>query len=264
MSRAYLFWGSLLILLGGLLFVNAAGISLPGGVQAMQLFWPSALILFGVWVLLSTFWRGGAESKPLAIDLQAARQASLKLDYGACNMRLAEGAPANQLLSGNVSGRIEQSASLYGETLDVQLGISPDWMFPFGGDNDAEWELLLNRNVPISLRIHSGAAKSEINLRDLLVTDLELSTGASKTDLTLPAAAGTTTVKVELGAASLDIVVPQQVAARVRVEQGAAAIEVDTRRFPYANGIYESADFSMAQNRADITVQAGAGKVAVH
>ena len=70
-------------------------------------------------------------------------------------------------------------------------------------------------------------------------------------------------VKVELGAASLDMFVPQDVAARIRTEHGATAIEIDTNRFPYSNGIYESMDYSSAQNKADIKIEAGAGKVSV-
>ena len=59
MRRDYLFWGTVLILLGGLLFINAAGIPLPGGVHPMQLFWPSIMVLLGVWILLGYFLRGG-------------------------------------------------------------------------------------------------------------------------------------------------------------------------------------------------------------
>jgi hypothetical protein len=134
----------------------------------------------------------------------------------------------------------------------------------FAGWQGLEWEIRLNRDVPLALRLETGASQSELDLRELRVNDLRLSTGASKTDLTLPANAGLTNVKVELGAASLDMVVPQGVAARIRSEHGAAAIEIDTTRFPYSNGIYESTDYSSAQNKADIMIEAGAGRVAVH
>jgi hypothetical protein len=114
------------------------------------------------------------------------------------------------------------------------------------------------------LRLDTGASQSELDLRDLKVTDLRVNTGASKTDLTLPANAGKTDVRVELGAASVDMVVPEGVAARIRSEHGAAAVEINTARFPYSNGIYESVDYSSAQNKVDIMIQAGAGRVVVH
>lgn len=266
MRRDYLFWGLVLVLLGGLLFVNAAGIPLPGGMHAMELFWPSILVLAGAWILLGAFWRGTlgeADGEPRVIALQGARQAALRLEYGAGRLRLGSGATGDQFLAGNFAGSVEEKVRLAGDELQVRLEMGPFPAFLFGGRGGSEWDLRLNRDVPLTLRVETGASQSELDLRDLRVTDLKLSTGASKTDLTLPAAAGTTTVQVELGAASLDIALPAGVAGRIRAEHGVASIEVDAARFPYANGIYESVDYSSAANRADITIQAGVGRVAV-
>jgi hypothetical protein len=264
MRRDYIFWGMVLILLGGLLFLNAAGVPLPGGINAMQLFWPAALVLLGAWILLGYFWQGtGAEGESRTIQLQGARQASFRLNYGAGRLRLGAGASGDQFLTGTFSGNVEQKVRLDGDQLKVRLEMGPFPSFLFGGSGGAEWEIRLNRDVPTSMRVETGATQSELDLSELHISDLKLSTGASKTDLTLPARAGMTTVNIELGAASLDIRVPEGVAARVRAEQGISAIEVDTARFPFSNGIYESTDFSGAQNRVDLVIQAGVGRVVV-
>lgn len=265
MRRDYIFWGSVLILLGGLLFLNAANIRLPGGINPIQLFWPSVLILLGGWVIFGYFLRGSAEQEHLSIDLQGASRASLKLNHGAGRIVLAAGASIGHLLDGSFAGGVKQRAHKSGDQLDAHIEANP-MLFPpfFSGWQGLEWNIRLNPDVPLALRLETGASESRLDLRDLKVTDLRVNTGASKTDLTLPANAGKTDVRVELGAASLDMVVPEGVAARIRAEHGAAAIEIDTTRFPYSNGIYESADFSSAQNKADIMIQAGAGRVAVH
>jgi hypothetical protein len=265
MRRDYIFWGAVLILLGGLMFLNSAGIRLPRGIDAMQLFWPSVLILLGGWIMFGYLLRGNAEEEQVAIDLQGANQASLKLSHGAGRLVLGSGAASGQLLNGTFAGGVRQHAHRSGDRLDAHIEARP-FVFPpfFGGWQGLEWNINLNRDVPLALKLETGASQSELDLRDLKITDLKVSTGASKTDLTLPASAGATTVKVELGAASLDMLVPQGVAARIRAEHGAAAIEIDTTRFPYSNGIYESADYSTAQNKADIKIEAGAGKVSVH
>lgn len=264
MRRGYIFWGAVLILLGGLMFMNSAGIRLPGGINAIQLFWPSILILLGVWIMSGYFLRGNVEEEQVSIDLQGANQASLKLSHGAGRLVLGSGAAVGQLLSGTFAGGVKQRAHRSGDRLDAHIEARP-FVFPpfFGGWQGLEWNVNLNREVPLTLRLETGASQSELDLHDLKVTDLKVSTGASKTDLTLPADAGTTMVKVELGAASLDLLVPQGVAARIRTEHGATAIEIDTNRFPYSNGIYESTDYSSAQNKADIKIEAGAGKISV-
>jgi hypothetical protein len=265
MRRDYLFWGTVLILLGGLLFLNSAGVRLPGGIHPMNLFWPSVLILLGVWIMAGYFLRGSVEEEQVSIDLQGANQASLKLSHGAGRIVLGAGASPGQLLTGTFAGGVKQSTHLSGDKLKAHIEARPSFFPPFiGGWRGLEWNINLNRDIPLTLRLETGASQSELDLRDLRVTDLKVSTGASKTDITLPANAGETTVKVELGAASLDIVVPDDVAARVRSEHGVAAVEVDSTRFPYSNGIYESADYSSAQNKVDIMIEAGAGKVAVH
>jgi hypothetical protein len=263
--RDYLFWGTVLILLGGLMFLNTADIRLPGGVNPMQLFWPSVLILLGGWIMFGYFLRGNVEEEQVSIDLQGASQALLKLSHGAGRIVVGAGALPGQLLTGTFAGGIKQSVNRSGDRLDAHVEARP-FVFPpfFGGWQGLEWNFNLTREVPLILRVETGASQTEFDLRDVKVTDLKVSTGASKTDITLPANAGETTVKVELGAASLDMVVPDGVAARIRAEQGVSAIEVDTVRFPYSNGIYESADYSSAQNKVDIMIQAGVGRVAVH
>lgn len=264
MRRDYIFWGVILILLGGLMFLNTADIRLPGGINPMQLFWPTALILLGLWIIFGYLLRGKAETEQLVIDLQGASQAALKLNHGAGHLTLHAGASAEQLLTGSFAGGVKQRAHKSGDRLDAHIEANPTFFPPFfGGWQGLEWDISLNRDIPLALRLETGASQSELDLRDLKVTDLRVNTGASKTDLTLPANAGKTDVRVELGAASLDMVVPQGVAARIRSESGAAAIEIDTARFPYSNGIYESADFPSAENKVDIMIQAGAGRVAV-
>ena len=265
MRRDTIFWGAVLILLGGLMFLNAADIRLPGNINPVRLFWPSVLILLGGWVMFGYFMRGRIETEQVSIDLQGASQASLKLSHGAGRLVLRAGAPTGQLLNGSFAGGVKQRAHKSGDRLDAHIEANP-MIFPpfFGGWQGLEWNINLNRDVPLALRLESGASQSELDLRDVKVTDLRVNTGASKTDLTLPANAGKTDVRVELGAASLDMVVPEGVAARIRAEQGVSAIDIDTSRFPYSNGIYESADFSSAQNKVDVKIQAGAGRVAIH
>lgn len=264
MRRDYIFWGIILILLGGLMFLNSAGVRLPGGIHPMNLFWPTVLILLGVWIMAGYFLRGSAETEQVSLDLQGAEQASLKLSHGAGRIVLGAGAPPGQLLTGTFAGGVKQSSHLTGDKLKAHIEARPSFFPPFtGGWSGLEWNMELNRDIPLTLQLETGASQSELDLRDLRVTDLKVSTGASKTDITLPANAGETTVKVELGAASLDMIVPDGVAARIRSEHGVAAVEVDTARFPYSNGIYESADYSSAPNKVDIMIEAGAGKVAV-
>ena len=69
MRRSQLFWGIVLLLIGGLMLANEMGIRLPNGMSLMQLFWPLALIFAGGWVLFGVFFRGNVETENASIDL---------------------------------------------------------------------------------------------------------------------------------------------------------------------------------------------------
>ena len=152
MRRDYIFWGAVLILLGGLMFLNSADIRLPGGINPMQLFWPSVLILLGGAVILGYFLRGNAEQEQLSIELQSAHQATLKLSHGAGRLMLGAGASMGQLLSGSFAGGVKQHSRISGDRLDVHLEARP-FIFPpfFGGWQGLEWNISLNRDVPLTL-----------------------------------------------------------------------------------------------------------------
>ena len=114
------------------------------------------------------------------------------------------------------------------------------------------------------MKIDSGASSSKLDLTDLKVVDLDIDTGASSTEVSLPVNAGNTRVDIDSGASSLNLHIPTGVAARIRVKSGIASVNVDSNRFPRQDGgLYQSADYATAANRADITIDTGVGSVEI-
>jgi hypothetical protein len=100
-------------------------------------------------------------------------------------------------------------------------------------------------------------------LRDVLATRVELKTGASSSNVTMPAR-GATLLEVEAGAASVNIRVPEETAARIRVKEGVSSLNVDTNRFPRLDsGIYQSSNFDASTDRAEINIESGLGSVSI-
>jgi hypothetical protein len=122
----------------------------------------------------------------------------------------------------------------------------------------------LTPEVPLSLDLEVGASRNILNLRDLRVTDLRLSTGASASEIEMPANAGETRAWIRSGAASIDVHIPAGVAARIEARGGLASIRVDTVRFPQVGGVYQSPDFSSAENRVHLDIETGVGSVFVN
>lgn len=262
MRNSSLTWGAILLLLGGLMLADAMGIRLPNGATPMSFFWPLALILFGGWMILGVIMRRQPESEQASVDLQGATEATVRLSHGAGELRITSGASMGTLASGTFVGGLEQKSRLNGSSLEVRMS-PPSQTFPmFGNFERLDWDVRFNPDVPLALTLQTGADKSEVDLRNLNVTSLKVETGASQTNITLPAR-GRLRADFNLGAASLRLTVPEGVSARIRVSQGVSDVKVDQARFPRSGDVYQSPDFETAANAVEMQIDAGAAEIRV-
>jgi hypothetical protein len=264
MRNNQLFWGVILLLVGGFMLANAMGIRLPNGMSLMELLWPLALILGGLWVLFGVFLRGKVEVENASIDLQGASSAAIKISHGAGELKIHSGANVNELAHGSFAGGLDHKAARTGDRLEVRMRPAKDFMdFPFFGPRvQLDWDVALNPQIPTALTLNLGANKSMIDLRDLNIADLKLETGASDTHVTLPAR-GRFQADFDLGAASLQVVVPDGLSARIRVSVGMADLKINEARFPRSGNYYQSPDYASAENTVDMTIDAGAASIRV-
>jgi hypothetical protein len=260
--RGSLFWGLVLIILAGFLLASQLGV-LKGDI--LGYFWPVIVILFGVWLLIGAFSRGQhqVEGQSISIPLENARSARIKLDHGAGRLNIHSGASASEVLSGVFGAEMDYKSRIDGDQIDVKLRNSNQFWAWYPGQS-LDWDIRLNGSIPLNLKLDSGASSSTLDLTDLKVIDLDIDTGASSTEVTLPANAGNTRVDIDTGASSLNVRIPTGVAARIRIKSGVASVNVDSNRFPrIEGGLYQSADYPTAVNRADITIDAGVGSIEI-
>ncbi len=262
MRRDNLFWGTALVVLGGLFLLQAMGI-IP---NAWGLFWPVFLVLLGLSIIIGVYlgprFRAD-EGESFEVDLQDASEASVKFNYGAGQVNIGPGAPAGRLLVGSSGVAMSHSSHKIGDRLDVSVDAGPSFI-PFIGPANNVWNFRLSPDVPIRIEVDSGAASQKFDLEDLNVTHFDLDTGASSTSLTLPSRGGTF-VDVDAGAASVDIRVPEGVFARISIDEGITALEIDEQRFPRLHGgFYQSPGFDTAERKAEIKIDAGAGRIHIY
>jgi hypothetical protein len=264
MRRNQLFWGFVLLVAGGLMLANEMGVRLPNGMSLMDIFWPLILIFGGAWVIFGVFLRGNVEVQNAIIDLQGASSANLKISHGAGEFKLHGGALANEMAHGSFSGGLEHKATRNGDKLEVRMKPAKDFMdFPFFVPRaQLDWDVSLNSQTPIALTLNLGANKSILDLSDLNITDLKLETGASDTRLILPAH-GRFQADLDLGAAALEVTIPEGLSARIRASLGAADIKVNESRFPRNGSYYQSPDFESAANAVEMTIDAGAASIKI-
>lgn len=262
-NRGQLFWGILLIIAG---IVFLLGIYFDFNVW--QILWPLFIIILGVWILLGALARPRPmEAEVLKLPLEGIAAADVVFKYGAGHLFVDGTAAPGDLFSGTFGGGILHTKRREGERLEVILR-SPNeiWIWPWSwwSPHTRRWSVALSPNVPLRLRLETGALEAHLDLSSLQVQELKISTGASSTDVKLPAGAGHTRVKVEAGAASVNLEVPPGVAAQVRSEVGLASVNVDQSRFPRTGGVYRSPDYETAENRVEIFIEGGVSSMSVY
>jgi len=251
-------WPVAWIVVGIVLLLSTTGRLGQGPVELAVEYWPWVLVVLGVWFVLGAILPGGAPVETLELPLDGATEANVRIQFGAGELSSGVAA-AGHLVDGDFRGgvvhRVDRPGSVRLEQ-DTSHGLP--WL-----DHRSTWTVGLTAEVPLDLRIDTGAARARLDLTELNVRRLEVHTGASDTRVRLPRAAGATTVKAEAGAASLTFEVPSGVAARIRSRIGLGSSQIDETRFPRSGDGYESADYAGAENRVEIDVSGGVGSVKI-
>ncbi len=258
MKRGNLFWGGILLLLGFLFFLQAQKII----TDPLGWFFPLFLMLLGGWVILQRYLSPTlAEERTFSLALQNASKISLELEHGGGMVKMSGGAPQGVALQGTQGGTLEVKSHQSEEELAITLSAGPS-VLPFIGTENGYWNLALTEEVPVSVKVETGASNTEMDFTNVQLAFLGIEMGAARLSLKLPAQAGRTLVDIESGAANIEISVPQGVGARLRLEQGASSQNIDTARFPaLPGGYYQSADFETATNRVEVNLEGGANNI---
>jgi len=230
-------------------------------ISVWSVFWPLFLILLGLWFLLGSRWRRGTfSSESLSIPRDSASQASIEFQHGAGKLNVGSLPPGGALLEGTFIGGVSHTAQPLGSEMRVRLSADP--VHPWGPWNWPEglrWDVRIAQDMPLQLEFHTGAGENDINLADLNVKSLRLETGASSSRVTLPARAQYTRADVKGGMTSINLIVPQGVAAMIQVKTGLSGVNIDTNRFPQQGSMYVSPGYETAPNKVEIFIEGGMG-----
>lgn len=258
--RGSLFWGIVLIVLA--VFLLALQLDWLTG-NVFDYLWPAIAILFGIWLLIGAFSRSRQEEQKLSIPLENASWARIKFDHGAGRLSIHGGAAETEALSGIFGAEMDYRSRVDGDKIEIRLRNATRFWGWYPGQS-LDWDISLNPKVLYNLKVDSGASASILDLTDLKVTNLEIDTGASSTEVTLPAHAGTTRVDIDSGAASVKVSVPSGVGANIRIKSGISSVHVDTNRFHQIDkDIFQSDEYNTSANRADIMIDSGVGSIEV-
>ncbi len=130
-------------------------------------------------------------------------------------------------------------------------------------EDQSNWDITVSKDVAVSIDVKAGAADLVLDLTDLDVEWLSIGAGASDIIVWLPSNAGMTRIVIDAGAADVDLVVPQGVAARIDNDTFVTSTRIDQARFPRTDDGYQSPGYSTAKNRVRIEIDAAAADLTV-
>lgn len=284
-----LLFPAILITVGVLLLLGNFGYIPPISVGALLRLWPVLLIVGGIeailgrhqpWAALGLeiaviagalaltavqplglFYVGATGSSEAIVQREGATSLSLRVTGGAGEYLITGGATA--LVEARTgSGEIQARTSRSGGRAEVRVEPVAGDIFRIGAPPSGV-TVKVASDVPASLRLDGGAGEFTLDMRDIVVTDARVGTGASKTRVILPTPRGDVPVRIDAGAASVEIEVPSGVEARISTRGGAISINSTNPRVAIASGSGETSGYSAAKDRVTVSFEGGAASVTI-
>ena len=188
-----------------------------------------------------------------------AARGRLRFGGGAARLGL-RGARIKDLYRASFDGKRPQvTVSSSGEVEVQYKGFS--WF----GARDVAAQLTLTTAVPWSIEIRRGVSHLAADLRELQVESIEITGGASESELSLPRPRGTSTLRLAGGASRLAIRRPAGTAAQISIRGGASNLVFDAQRLGAVGGAtrLSTPGWDAAPDRWSIELTGGASDLSV-
>lgn len=126
-------------------------------------------------------------------------------------------------------------------------------------------EIRLNSTIPWAVELRGGAFRFKADLREIQLSELELTGGASNVEIELPAPSGTVPIDMTGGASELYLRRPAGTALRLMIRGGAASLHVDGNYFSAIGGEtrWQTQDYNSVADRYEFTITGGASNVTI-
>jgi len=264
-SDLWRFWPLVLVLIGGALLLRGSKYS-----TLMLALGGALLALLVVSVLTFAWFDGGWEpqretrEQTFTVPYDSGmHRASLVYDGGAGTLEISEGAQGLFDASSRTNfGEYSFSVDSMDGAKEIRMsytGTGRHWRI---GRFDHRATVALHPGPEWDLDLSLGAAKVTMDLSALRVKSLRLENGASTVRLKLGGKSEETSVRIEAGASSMRIEVPESVGCEVHVQA-----PISSKRLPgferMGDGEYRTENFASAERKISIDIQAGASSIRV-
>ena len=125
-----------------------------------------------------------------------------------------------------------------------------------------DWKLILNDSLPLSLKLELGAGKSDLNLSELNLKNVDIEAGVGETLIDLSGDwQESFKVNVDSGVGKTRMILPKHVGVKLDVDRGVGRVNADY--FMRVGDSYQNQAYENATVTIEIDIDVGVGEVTI-
>ena len=201
--------------------------------------------------------------QPLSPEL---KQAHIEINFGAGRLKLEGG--SFFLFEGDFNTPSWLRPKMRYRTIDKEgfLELSEEGKrneFPFGPWGKTHyWNLRLNNEIPLTLKINTGASSNYLDLSSLKVTYFELDTGASNNEIKF-GYLSSTRANIYAGACQIKLLIPRSIGIRIKADTALTSNNLNELGFTREGDVYTSDNYLTTEKHLDLGLETGASSFRV-
>jgi hypothetical protein len=279
------FWGILFLFLGLVFLLQTLDV-LPWGLwRTLWRLWPVLLIALGICLAMRRFnvwlvslivaalfagvlgiayaqYQSAPSEQPTILTssepLDSLNGAQVDIDFEAGNLDIGSLPVASRNF---IEANMKPDVRRQGNSAIVTINRSgTGW--PFWDEGRDRWRVGFARGIPMIVNAKLNMTNTGFDLTDLQVSELRIDSDLTNCNLRMPSS-GITSASIKVDLSTLEIIIPQGVAARMLIQGDLTPVNVDSRRFLLKDGYYVSSDFDTAKNRVEQQIDADLSVVEV-
>lgn len=205
---------------------------------------------------------GPAQHDFQAVDLDNTELVRVNLTMGAGTLRVDTG--TDKLVAADFTYNIAAWKPEMRYTKNADRGTltirQPDHAGSHFGKTDYEWDLRLNREVPLDLNVQFGAGEAHLDVGGMALRDLEVNMGVGQLDLDLRGSPKKSyDVRIRGGVGEAVVHLPSDVGVEAEAHGGIGSIQASHLR--HDGGRYYNDAWEESKVRIHLDVQGGVGSI---
>lgn len=202
-----------------------------------------------------------ASDNEVVVEKDSAKELEVVLNFGAGKMDVADG--ADEWVNGNAIYEPEKMKPEVSYDLDGKIGkveISQPDYFKIGKMKN-EWDLKLNEDVPLDLVVNAGASDTNLDLKGLQLSNLEVNAGVGEITVDLGGDwKESFDGRISSGVGQMTVILPKDIGVRVSVDKGIGSASFEDL-ISKGNGTYVNEAYEDAKIKIDLDADIGVGEV---